>query len=198
MRTRFLSVLTVIGLVLTIGGGVTLAVSQNAEAVLAADRAEIPTPLQFDAKDAHYRIMLLRDPLIEDFGGVDAQLLCDIELADGTTQKIDTSRAAIRSESDLGIELGSFDAVAGATTVTCDWRSGIDRGLWFYSVAPSSAGVGIVGIIVLVVGILLLVLGGMFLIRSRTRELTKRRPLSDEGKAAGAPPTGVSGPVIRT
>jgi hypothetical protein len=134
--------------------------------------------------------MLLRDPVTPNFGNVEAQLLCTVSLADGSTLSIDTATQLTRAESDLGIELGSFDAVAGAATVTCDWKDGggSRSSSYPYSVAPSSSVLGIVGVVALVVGLVLLIGGGLLAVRSRMRGLTARRPLSAEGQAAGPPP----------
>jgi hypothetical protein len=185
---RLLGIATTVGLLLTIGGAITLAVSQNSEAVFAADRAEIPEPLTFDTHDGRYRIMLLRDPVTPNFGTAEARLLCTVALADGSELSIDTATQATRAESDLGIELGSFDAVAGRTTVACDWKDGGGGRFYYYSVAPSPSVLGIVGVVALVVGLVLLVGGGLLAVRSRMRGLTARRPLSAEGQAAGPPP----------
>ena len=102
---KLLGVATVIGLVLTVGGAVTLAVAQNSEAIFAADRGEIPDPLTFDASDGRYRITLLRDPLTPEFDNEVARLLCTVDLSDGSQQTIDGAIALTRSESDLGIEI---------------------------------------------------------------------------------------------
>src|SRR4051794_17535292 len=114
MRRSPLGILLLAGIVLVAGGAVALGVGQNAEVVLAADRAEIPNTLAFTARDSAYRIVLLADPLAAQIPfqtNAEAYFLCSIERADGSKTTIDTGHLASRAETDLGIELGTFDAV---------------------------------------------------------------------------------------
>jgi hypothetical protein len=185
-----LSVLLLVGIALTGGGGLTLALSQTAQVALAADRAEIPDPLEFEARDSRYRILLLADPLaiqIPFQNGAEAYFLCEVVLSDGTIETIDTGTQFMRTETDLGIQLGEFDAVAGPSTVTCRWKDGRASQFYYYSVAPASSIVTIVGGIVLAIGIVALSLAVWLMIRSRTQAVTNKRPLSAAGEAAGAP-----------
>lgn len=185
-----LGVLLLAGIALTAGGGLTLALSQTAQVALAADRAEIPEPLEFEARESRYRILLLADPLaiqIPFQNNAEAYFLCEVALADGSTQTIDTGTQFMRTETDLGIQLGEFDAVAGPATVTCAWKDGRDSQFYYYSVARASSTVTIVGAVVLGVGVIALLIAIRLIIRARTQAVTNRRPLSEEGKAAGPP-----------
>ncbi|MEO8093525.1 MAG: hypothetical protein ABI632_01200 [Pseudolysinimonas sp.] len=192
MKRSPLAILLLAGILLTAGGAITLGVSQNAEVVLAADRAEIPNPLTFDARDSAYRIVLLADPLDAQIPfqlNAEAYFLCDIERSDGSTTTIDTASLSSSAETDLGTELGTFDATAGPTTVTCQWKDDRESHFYFYSVAPTSRVLGIVAAVVLVAGLLMLAIAILLIIRARMHAVTNKRPLSAEGRAAG-PPSG--------
>lgn len=185
-----LAILLLAGILLTAGGAITLGVSQNAEVVLAADRAEIPDPLQFSARDSAYRIVLLADPLAAQIpfqNGAEAYFLCAVDRADGSTATIDSGNLPSRAETDLGIELGTFDAVAGPTSVTCRWKDDRDSHFYYYSVAPTSPLLGIVAAGALIAGLLALATAILLIIRARMHAVTNRRPLSPEGEAAGPP-----------
>ncbi|MEO6115895.1 MAG: hypothetical protein ABIP33_05875 [Pseudolysinimonas sp.] len=191
MRRSPLAILLVVGILLTVGGAVALGVGQNAEVVLAADRAEIPNPLSFSARDSAYRIVLLADPLAAQIpfqNGAEAYFLCSVERADGSSTTIDTANLSSRAETDFGVELGTFDAVAGPTNVTCRWKDDRDSQFYFYSVAPTSRMVSIAATAALIAGLLALTVAVLLIIRARMHAATTRRPLSPEGEAAGPPP----------
>lgn len=178
------------GIALTGVGALTLALSQTAQVALAADRAEIPDPLEFDAKDSRYRILLLADPLaiqIPFRNNAEAYFFCDVVRSDGTVETIDTAVQFIRAETDLGIQLGEFEAVAGPTSVTCHWKDDRESQFYYYSVAPTSSIVGIVGGVGLAIGIVALLSAISLTIRARASTITQRRPLSAQGEAAGPP-----------
>jgi hypothetical protein len=178
---RWGGILMVAGILLTAAGGITTAITQTTQVALAADRAEIPDALTFDASASGYRIVLLADPLIlrrPFVNNPQAQFFCDVERADGTTTRIDTGTSAARTETDLGIELGEFDATAGATTVTCRWKDDRETSGYFYSVAPSSSLVGTVALVVLLVGIVTLAAAILLTIRGYLVRLRDVRPIS--------------------
>jgi hypothetical protein len=181
---RIGGILMVVGILMTAAGAIATAVGQTAQITLAADRAEIPDPLEFDAKDGGYRIILLADPLAVHnpfVNNPEAQFFCDVERADGTTAQIDTGSTFIRSATDLGTELGEFDAVAGPTTVTCHWKDDRESHRYFYSVAPSSSIVEVVALIVLIAGLLTLGLAILLTIRGYLIRLRNVRPLPRSG-----------------
>jgi hypothetical protein len=181
-RRSALAVAILVGLVLTVGGGITLAVSQNAQIALAADRAEIPDPLNFEARDSHYRVVLLADPLRlhKPFvNNPEAQFLCTVDHADDTTTTFDTGTLSSRLETDLGTELGAFDTVAGTTSVTCRWKDDRESSSYYYSVARSSPTVSIIGGAALAAGICVLGVAILAGIRARMRAITNKRPIAD-------------------
>jgi hypothetical protein len=191
MRGRALSLLLLVGILLTAGGAITLGVGQNAEVVLAADRAEIPNTLAFSAHDSAYRIVLLADPLDAQIPfqlNAEAYFLCAVERADGSKTTIDTGNLPSRAETDLGIELGTFDAVAGPTNVTCRWKDDRNSHFYYYSVAPTSPVLSILAAAALIAGLLAVTIAVLLIIRARMRAANTRRPLSPEGEAAGRPP----------
>jgi hypothetical protein len=177
---RWGGILMVAGILLTAAGGITTAVTQTTQIALAADRAEIPDPLTFDATASGYRIILLADPLIVRrpfINNPQAQFLCDVERADGTTTQIDTGTSAVRTETDLGIELGEFDATRGSTTVTCHWKDDRESSGYFYSVAPSSSLVETIALVVLIAGLLTLAVAILLTIRGYMVRLRNVRPI---------------------
>lgn len=182
--------LMLVGIVLTAGGGLTLALSQTAQVAFAADRAEIPEPLTFEAKEGRYRILLLADPLAIQTpfqNDAEAYFLCEVARADGTAETIDTGSQFMRTETDLGIQLGEFDAVAGPSSVTCRWKDARDSQFYYYSVAPASSIVTTAGAIVLAIGVTALLPAVWLSFRARAHVVTNKRPLSARGEAAGQP-----------
>ena len=159
-----------IGLILGIGGAVTVAISQGAQVAFGADRAKIPRPLTFDAGGGDYQLTLLADPLAIQspfIGGNNAvaNFLCTVDRSDGTSVEVDGGTQFLRVESDLGTEIGGFSAPAGPTTATCAFKDGRDSSFYYYSVAPKSPIVTTVGIAILIAGVVVLGLGILLLSR---------------------------------
>lgn len=152
--------LTLLGVVGLVVGGFVLAGNQAAQVLAAADRAQVPDPLRFEAEDARYTVILLPSPLgVGVPGDAVAGLACDVVRADGSTVRIRGSRQGLSVETGVGATVGSFDAVAGPTTVTCDFVVGSNSSGYFVSVAEQRPGVTAIGLVGMVGGGLVLALG---------------------------------------
>lgn len=114
--------LAVAGVALTIVGSLLLFGNQAVQVLAAEDRASVSTPLRFEAEEGSYVVLLLPTTVSGGLiGNPVAQLTCDVALADGTTALLRGSRQSSSIETSAGETVGSFDAVAGSTTVTCDF-----------------------------------------------------------------------------
>jgi len=153
------------GLVVTIVGALLLFGNQTVQVLGAEDRASVPDPLQFEAQDRGYVVLLLPTTVAggQIAGDPVAQLTCDVALADGTTALLRGSRQTSSAETSAGETVGAFDAVAGPTTVTCDFEGSPDTFGYFVAVAPQRNVVNLVSVAAMVAGILAL-LGGAALI----------------------------------
>lgn len=161
--------LFLIGLILAVGGGGTVWVAHAAEVAIGADRAEVPEPLTFESHGGDYRLTLLADPLglRWPYNGdtAVAELVCTIELSDGTSREVDGGVQLSRLETDVGIEIGDFAAPAGPTTATCVRKDGRESRYFYYSVAETRPLVAIVATSVAILGLAVLAFGSWLLIR---------------------------------
>lgn len=154
------------GVAVTIVGSLLLVGNQAMQVLAAEDRASVPSPLRFEAEEGSYVVLLL--PTTVSGGTIAgdpvAQLTCDVALADGTTALLRGSRQSSSVETSAGETVGSFDAVAGPTTVTCDFTGSPDVFGYFVAVAPQRNVLNVVGVVALVSGILALVAGAAFIV----------------------------------
>ena len=163
--------LSVGGLVLTVVAALLLSGNQAIQVAAADDRASVPDPLQFEAQDGTYVILLLPTTIgIPALPNPIAELTCDVELADGEEAVVDGSRQASSLETSVGETVGTFDAVAGPTTVICDFRGSPDTSGYFVAVAEQRSALNLIGIVGLVAGILAMCIGaGLIFIGVRGR-----------------------------
>jgi len=152
--------LAVAGVAATVLGSVLLIGHQAVQVLAAEDRTSIPDPLRFEASDGAYAVLLLPPALGDTIAGdAVAQLTCDVELANGSTTVLRGSRQGQSLETSAGESVGSFEAVAGPTTVRCDFIGSPDTLGYFVAVAPQRKSVEVVGLIAVVGGILAVLAG---------------------------------------
>ena len=132
--------LFLIGLVALIIGALATWLGTLGQAAFANDRVEIPGELTFDGDGGDYTLLLIENPVYATgYGNAVAQIICDVARPDGTTTEVDGSFALVRTETDLGVEIGRFSTTAGETVVDCRWSgTGGDREGYYASVAPAA------------------------------------------------------------
>lgn len=141
-----------VGLVCVVGGGVVGLVTATQSSIDPLAEARTPGTARFVAEDAKYDVSLVR--VRTDSARTAASFTCEVALADGTTKTIDGSIQAIGPTTANIESIGSFDAVAGATSVFCEADGGDNR----FIVDKQSAWKR-VGTVVLAVGIPILLAG---------------------------------------
>jgi len=110
-------------LVVTIGAGVAILVDKTASAIDPEAEARTPGTARLDADEATYEILLVRSR--RDTSAASAgNVVCTVELADERTITVDGSHQTVGTDAGNTSTIGSFDAVAGPTAVTCDARGG--------------------------------------------------------------------------
>ena len=164
------------GLVITLAGAVVTWSTQALEVATAEGRAQVGNPIEFDAQDRTYGLILITDLT---FAGGDREpvqaLDCSVLQPDGSVDEVDTGSQAVRVESDTGTEIGSFHGQDGATTVTCSWSDGRNPIGYFYSVAPTHERAELVANILLIAVVLIMGVGVVLLIIGiRGRSVTTR------------------------
>lgn len=154
------------GVAVTIVGSLLVLGNQAVQVLAAEDRASVSTPLRFEAEEGSYVVLLL--PTTVGGGQISgdpvAQLTCDVALADGTTALLRGSRQATSIETSAGETVGSFDAVAGPTTVTCDFEGSPDTYGYLVAVAPQRNVLNVLGLVALVGGILAVLAGAVLIV----------------------------------
>ena len=147
-----------IGLLLTIGGAIAMAVSRVSSSVDPVARGVTPGAATFTADEGTYDVLLTRRRG-QDFREA-SDVRCVVTLADGSTVNINGAVQAV-SESSGNVEtVGSFDAVPGPTSVFCDAEGGavsfvVDEESWLATLGLIVVLAG-VGVLLLGVGVLLL------------------------------------------
>lgn len=156
----------VLGIALVAIGSVVTAGSQALQVARAQGRAEVGNPIAFDAEaEATYAITVIPEPTTSDF--VEdriAQLGCEVEHADGTTEVLDPSSADVRTSTSFGIFATDFSGRAGPTTVRCEWEGPSDLGS-YYAVAETHRATRYLGTGSIVAGIVIGLVGVGALIR---------------------------------
>ncbi len=152
-----------LGLLITIGGAVAEVVSRTSATTDPTAEARTPGTATFDAGDETYEIFIVHSRRDQDSRTAEA-VVCDVELANGRNITIDGSKQNVSSEVNNTEKVGSFDAVSGETSVTCE-ADGID----IRFVIDSESLLDRIGIWIILGGVLLilvgaaLILGGVFL-----------------------------------
>lgn len=127
-----------VGVGAVVVGAALLTGSQALQAVDASARAEIPTPLEFDADGDEYAILLLPETIA--LGPIPdpvTRLECEVGRADGTSEVIVGRRQGVRLETSIGETVGTFTAPDGPTTVRCDFIGSPQTSGYFVAVAPA-------------------------------------------------------------
>lgn len=172
------SVLIAVGLILLLAGAIATWVVGIGQAVLAYDRAAVGETLTFDGKAGDYSLLLLRNPLTPFIGNPEAQIDCAVERPDDRTIQVNGAVAAVRTETDAGIEIGRFSTTEGTTTVTCASTSAISSAGYFYSVAPVKPWFAIASTVALAAGVVVILVGvALLIIGFRGRAVTTREPI---------------------
>ena len=112
-----------LGLAVTIGGAVASVVSRTSSSLDPIAEARTPGTARFDAADDSYLIFMARGRRDDD-ARTPEDFVCDVRLANERHIIIDGSDQAVVSEINNTISIGTFDAVAGPTTVTCEADGG--------------------------------------------------------------------------
>lgn len=155
-----------VGVALFIAGMLLFTVLGAAEILGAVDRAAVGTPITFEAEDRTYAVVFIRGELDESNyrERAVANMRCDVTTADGASLTVDGSSQAVASETDFGSSVGTFDAVAGPTTVRCDFVRDPGGLLQNYAVAPERQGAKIASWVLLGLGALVTLVGVGFVI----------------------------------
>jgi hypothetical protein len=174
-------VLCVVGLGSLVGGGLLLTGTQAAEVLAATGRAEVGSPITFDAEARRYALVFIRgeadtEQFIE---RAVTNLTCAVTAEDGSTQTVKGSRQANADETSFGASIGSFDAAAGRTEVLCTWIRDPGGILQNYAVAPERTAAKIASYVLLGLGVLLGIIGAVLLIIGfRGRTVIERKSIA--------------------
>jgi len=170
--------LTGAGVAMFAVGVLLFTVLGGAEVLGAVDRAEVGTPITFDAEDRTYVVVFIRGEFQEfNFRAV-SNMRCDVTTADGASVTVDGSSQAVASESDFGSSVGTFDAVAGPTTVACDFVRDPGGLLQNYAVAPERKGAKIAAYVLVGLGSVVTMIGVRFVITGlRGRSVVEHVPI---------------------
>jgi hypothetical protein len=174
-------ILAVLGVLCFLGGILTSVVVDNAEVLVAIDRAEVGSPISFDAENRSYSLVYIRGELdTEDYRDrAVANLECVITDASGGVQTVEGRSQAVYSTSTLGSSIGTFDAVAGPTTVLCEFIRDPGGFLQNYALAPNRAAAKIVAWVVMGLGVFVGTIGGLLIgVGMRGRVVVTRVPVT--------------------
>lgn len=114
----------VVGVLVLIGGAVASLVSDTASSVDPVAEARSPGTASFTAKATTYDVTMVRERGESDSA---AGYRCTVTLADGSTLELDGSRQSFSTETPSMKSIGSFDAIAGPTSVFCENENGSTR-----------------------------------------------------------------------
>jgi len=125
MRVRWIvvgAILSVPAVVVLVVGGIMTLASRTASSLDPIAEARTPGTATFEAEDTSYDILLVRSRG-EDFREAD-DVDCVVTLANAKVIEVDGQSQAVSEQSANIGTVGSFDAVAGTTTVYCEARGG--------------------------------------------------------------------------
>ena len=117
-------IVAVIGVLTLVGGAVASIVSTTASSIDPVAEARSPGTATFTAKATTYDVTMVRERGESDTA---SGYRCTVTLADGSTLQLDGSRQNVSTESPSMKSIGSFDAVAGPTSVFCENSNGSTR-----------------------------------------------------------------------
>jgi hypothetical protein len=163
-------VVAVFGLMITIGGALVSVASDTLASIDPDGEARTPASIEFVAERATYKVSLVGE---RETGSASlaTNTTCQVRLANEQRLTVDGTVQAMATTSGNIASIGSFDAVPGPTTISCDaegrpnMRYIVDR-----QSELDSAALWIVigGVLLLCVGTCL-ILGGIFWRKPATR-----------------------------
>lgn len=138
------------------------------------------SPITFEAEHRAYAVVFLRGELdTSNFRQkAVANMRCDVTTADGASVTVDGSSQNEASENEFGSSVGTFDAVAGPTTVACNFVR--DPGGIFenYAVAPERRGAKILSWVLVGFGVVVMLVGIRFVVTGlRGRSVVEHVPI---------------------
>lgn len=172
--------LTGVGAMTFMVGALLFVILGGAEVLAAVDRAEVGTPITFDAEDRTYVVVFIRGEFDDAFyrEKAVANMRCDVTTADGVSVTVDGSTQGVASETDFGSSVGTFDAVAGPTTVACAFVRDPGGLLQNYAVAPERKGAKIAAYVLVGLGSVVTMIGVRFVITGlRGRSVVEHVPI---------------------
>ncbi|MEO6629899.1 MAG: hypothetical protein ABIP03_15175 [Aquihabitans sp.] len=134
-------------------GASVLSATQAVQVLGAADRAEVPSPMSFDAEARSYAVIFLPHPLTEPGFDPIAALVCDVGLSNGSTKVVRGARQSVEFTDLGGTSVGSFDAVAGPTEVACRFGDRTAPPGYYVAVAPERESVAVAGYVLVGLGL---------------------------------------------
>lgn len=131
-----------------------------------------------DAEDRTYVVVFIRGEIEKlNFRAV-SNMRCDVTTADGASVTVDGNSQAVPSESEFDSSVGTFDAVAGPTTVACDFVRDPGGLLQNYAVAPERKGAKIASYVLVGLGSVVTMIGIRFVITGlRGRSVVEHVPI---------------------
>jgi hypothetical protein len=150
------------------------------DVALAMLAAEVGTPITFDAEDRSYVVVFIRGEFDDAFyrEKAVANMRCDVTSADGVSVTVDGSSQGVASDTDFGSSVGTFDAVAGPTTVACAFVRDPGGLLQNYAVAPERKGAKIAAYVLVGLGSVVTMIGVRFVITGlRGRSVVEHVPI---------------------
>ena len=170
--------LEVVGILTIVGGALLSTALSGTEVLAASGRARVGAPIEFEADDRSYVIVMIRGETNSD-GFIEesvASMDCTVTLADGTTIEPTRGVQLVAERSDFGSTIANFDAVAGPTTVLCDGSRG--QIINNYAVAPYRGTAKIVAWALVGLGIVAVVVGAWLMaVGLRGRPVVERVPI---------------------
>lgn len=163
-----------VGLALLILGAMLFGGRDALALAAPAARGTIPGEVRFTARDGRYAILLNRlSPTGPPSSAAVAATTCTVGSSDESSLELRGSRQTSSTESSFGLSIGSFDGVAGPTTVACEYTTSL-RGRSRFVVARRGSTVS-VAIAALIGGGLLVGLAGAGLVTWGFRHPTVTR-----------------------
>lgn len=162
------------GLLAAVGGMIAGQIGDAVATLHPVAEATMPSAVRFDAESRRYDVSVT----IRRGGSADSRASgtrCVVDLADGTTARLDGSRQAISTSTGGIASVGWFDAVAGPTTVRCTGDDGTRYVIDEHGTTDRIAlWVALTGVAVLVVGAALIFAGALWTKPPKAAALTPR------------------------
>ncbi|MEQ1701359.1 MAG: hypothetical protein ABMA25_14720 [Ilumatobacteraceae bacterium] len=117
-------ILGIVGILVIVGGAIASLASGTASSLDPVAEARSPGTATFTAEATTYDVSMVRE---RGESNSASGYRCTVTLADGRTLELDGSRQGTSSETPSVKSIGSFDAVAGPTSVFCENENGSTR-----------------------------------------------------------------------